>query len=253
MSAFSAESNFAMPVTPSGKGGRRYGETPRHATLKVLAYDWARGQGFSLVAPEVAFPHRRFRVDVAACLPAIKAPSRPPVQSLDVVLKAAAVFECKQVRSDLVRDNKERRELRAELTRLEARRLRLESLLQLHLPHLAKGESLFPEFDCYALEQHRHAGYTQLLSRIAVLKRALVHCTKFDRLLAYGVANLHYLVVEKDVLAAEELPPGWGLLVRRDDALELVSKPTWQPLGVEAQVIFLQRLAAAATGRRTAG
>jgi hypothetical protein len=37
---------------------------------------------------------------------------------------------------------------------------------------------------------------------------------------------------------------GWGLLVKRDDQLELVSKPVWQPLGVEEQLVFLQRIAA---------
>src|SRR5258708_31788321 len=90
-----------------GRATRR-GETSNHATLKVLASSWARDQGMSLVAPEVSFPHRKFRVDVAACCPVRKAPSRKLVTSITSILKVAAVFECKQVRSDLVRDNKKR-------------------------------------------------------------------------------------------------------------------------------------------------
>ncbi len=110
-------------------GPRRTGETPRHLGLKALAAQWALGQGLSFVAPEVSFPHRRFRVDLAACAPTRKAPSRKPVPHLSSVLKAAVVFECKQVRGDLIRDNKRRALLSERLKTLEARRQRLEALL----------------------------------------------------------------------------------------------------------------------------
>src|SRR5271155_5526759 len=136
----------------------RRGETPRHIGLKALAMKWALKEGLSFVAPEVSFPHRRFRVDVAACAPTRKAPSRRPVAHLSSVLKAAVVFECKQGRGDLIRDNKRRALLDERLKTLEARRIRLETLLNLHLPHLANGEALFPEFDSYRLREHRHTG-----------------------------------------------------------------------------------------------
>jgi hypothetical protein len=80
---------------------KRPGETTRHLGLKALAVQWAWAQGLPIVAPEVSFPHRRFRVDVAACSPARKVPSRKPVAHLASLLKAAVVFECKQVRGDL--------------------------------------------------------------------------------------------------------------------------------------------------------
>src|ERR1700677_1039072 len=92
----------ASPVSKRG------GETPRHLGLKALAAEWAVGQGLVFVAPEVSFPHRRFRVDVAACAPTRNVPSRMPVSHLSSVLKAAVIFECKQVRGDLIRDNKRR-------------------------------------------------------------------------------------------------------------------------------------------------
>lgn len=122
----------------------RRGETARHLDLKELAVNWAFQQGFALVAPEVAFPHWRFRVDVAACAPARKAPSRVQVSSVSSVLKAAVVFECKQGRGDLIRDNKRRQLLTERVNTLEARRIRLESLLQLHLPHLSNGKAFSP-------------------------------------------------------------------------------------------------------------
>lgn len=219
------------------------GETSKHSSLKALAIAWAREQGMSIAAPEVSFPHRKFRVDVAGCCPARKAPSRKPVKSLDVVLKAAAVFECKQVRSDLIRDNKQRDVLSCRLKMLEERRARMESLLQVHLPHLANGESLLPEFDSYRFRQYRHEGYRKLVKNIATAKKGLLVGTKFDRLFSYRLANLHYLVVEEALIETHELPVGWGLLVRQGEKLLLVGKPTWRDIGVEEQLVFLQRIA----------
>ena len=223
---------------------KRSGETPRHLGLKALAAEWAAGQGLLFVAPEVSFPHRRFRVDVAACAPTRKAPSRKPVSHLSSVLKAAVIFECKQVRSDLIRDNKRRAFLSERLMTLEARKHRLETLLHVHLPHLANGDALFPEFDSYRLREHSHAGYQKLLREIRVAKRGVLDGTKFDRLLSYRVANLHYLVAEEKLIETHEVPTGWGLLLRRGDRLELLVEPLWQTIGVEEQVIFLQRMTA---------
>jgi len=220
------------------------GETIHHSNLKALALAWACEQGMALAAPEVSFPHRRFRVDVAACCPARKVPARKPAPSISSVLKAAAVFECKQVRSDLIRDNKRRAETVARLKTLESRRVRLENLLQLHLPHLANGEMLFPEFDSYRLREHRHEGYQKLVRHIGMAKKGIIDGTKFDRFFSYRMANLHYLVVEDALLDSTELPTGWGLLVREGDALRLAEKPTWQEIHVESQLVFLQRIAA---------
>lgn len=223
------------------------GETLKHSSLKTLALAWARTQGMSLAAPEVSFPHRKFRVDVAACTPTRKVPSRLPVASITTVLKAAAVFECKQVRSDLIRDNKRRAQMSSRLKLLEERRTKLEALLQVHLPHLARGESLFPEYDSYRLTENKHEGYRRLLRQIAIAKSGLFEGTKFDRLTSYLVANLHYLVVEEELLEAHEVPVGWGLLVRTGEELRLVSKPVWQDIPVEVQLVFLQRIAARKT------
>ena len=223
---------------------KRRGETPGHLGLKGLAAQWAFEQGLSFVAPEVSFPHRRFRVDVAACAPTRKVPSRKAVPDVSSVLKAAVVFECKQGRGDLIRDNKRRALLSERLKTLEARKQKLESLLHVHLPHLADGESLFPEFDSYRLREHDHAGYKKLLREMRIAKRGVFDGTKFDRLLSYRVANLHYLVAEENLIESHELPMGWGLLIRRDDGLELVAKPVWQTIGVEEQLVFLQRISA---------
>jgi len=56
--------------------------------------------------------------------------------------------------------------------------------------------------------------------------------------------NLHYLVAEPGLLGGQEVPVGWGLLVRRGNSLELVVKPVWQAIGIEEQAVFLPRMTA---------
>jgi hypothetical protein len=222
---------------------RRGGETPAHFSLKEMAVAWAREQGFGIAKKEVSIPHRKFRVDAAACAPVRKAPPRTAPSVLTEVLKAAVVFECKQARPDLRRDSLHRETLREKVRLLTERKIALENLLQLHLPHLANGESLFPEFDSYRLRENRHRGFERLSNDLRRTKAAIMGATKFDRLLQYRVANLHYLVVEENLMTVDETPLGWGLLVRRDNALQIAQKPTWQDIGVVEQLIFLQRLA----------
>ncbi len=219
------------------------GETKNHLGLKTLALAWAAERGMSLGAPEVSFPHRRFRVDAAACLFQREVSARPPSQTLASVLKTAVVFECKQVRSDLIRDTKQRKALTRRLESMEQRRKELEALLKIHHPHYANGESLFQEFDSYRLEECQHKGYRKLLREIAIAQKGLIKGTKFDRLLSYRMANLHYLVVEDKLLKAHEIPTGWGLLVRRDETLVLAAQPIWQDIATEEQLVFLQRIA----------
>jgi hypothetical protein len=234
--------NAANPTSPLPRG-----ETSRHADLKTLALNWAGSQGMTISAPEVGFPHLRLRVDVAACCPARKAPSRTPVSTISSVLKTAVIFECKQARSDLIRDNKRHDLVAARLKSLDARRQRLETLLRIHLPHLANGETLFPEFDSYRLREIRHQGYQKLVNHIRTARMSLIKGTKFDRLLRYHVANLCYLVVEEHLIETHETPTDWGLLARTGEGLRLIVQPVWHDIGVEQQLLFLQRIAARKT------
>ena len=82
------------------------------------------------------------------------------------------------------------------------------------------------------------------MREIRVAKRGVLKGTKFDRLLSYKVANLHYLVAEEKLIETYEVPVGWGLLLRRGDNLELIREPVWQAIGVEEQLVFLQRISA---------
>lgn len=228
---------------PSGISPAPKGETERHKGLKDLAVRWAKQNGLKLVAKEVSFPHNRFRVDVAAFRPHHKIPSK--IQ-LTGDLGITAVFECKQSRSDLIKDSKNQEKALARLKALVQRKAKLESLLKIHCPHLARGEFLFPEFDNYAFESLEHETHRRVMRQIRETQSALSYKTKFDRMFRYKLANLHYLVLEQGIIKAHEVPLGWGLLIRRnEDSLELVEAPALQAISIPMQVFFLQRMAAA--------
>jgi hypothetical protein len=187
------------------------GESTAHVQLKRLALAWAQANGLPLCATEVRVPKSGFRADVAAS-------SRGPAPK-------TAIFECKQARSDLLKDAHAEAATRELLTTLTERRRTMESLFQTHRPDLRRCEALWPEYDTWDFGQLEHSGYQRLLVELDRVQRRVVRGTKFSKLFRYRAADFLYLVVEDGIFAEAEVPAGWGLLCRRGDELELRRRP----------------------------
>jgi hypothetical protein len=213
----------------------RRGETEAHRRLKRLAVLWAQAQGYSACAVEVTLPRCRYRADVAA----YRARGDEP--------GATAVFECKQVRSDLRRDNCCSATARARLETISRRRQVLEKHLRVHYPTLRGGESLFPEFDSHDFAAIEHHSYRRVLAQLAALQKQIRTGTKFECLTRYRSANLFFLVVPEKLFRESEVPVGWGALVETDGALVLRIKPAWHDNSAENRLRFLHRIAMAGT------
>lgn len=216
---------------------RPRGETEKHRDLKRRAAVWAQAQGYGVCAIEVRVPRSSFRADVAAC--AFPKPPHLP--------QRCAIFECKQARSDLLRDSAAET---ATLRRLQAaveRRTRLEQLLGLHLPDLRKGESLFAECDSYDFEAIQHEGWRRVRREEARLQARLFAHTKFDRLARYACADFCYLVVAPGIMQAHEAPANWGILEACDDGLGLLRPPERLPVTDAARLALFAAIARAAT------
>lgn len=205
-------------------------ETEAHARLKRLAVVWAQQQGYTAVGIEVRLPKSAYRVDVTGWQPG-----------------ATAVWECKQARADFLKDSYAADKVGDRLKQLDVRRQKLEELLKVHFPSLRKGESLFDEFDAVNLTGLEHDTYNRVVREMEVLQRRLFGKTKFDKLRRYLCANLNYLVVEPGILAAHEVPAGWGLLMRHENELILERKPVWQETAEADRLRLLQRIAVAGT------
>lgn len=216
--------------------GTRAGETEAHHRLKRRCLLWAQAQGFSACAVEVSLPRCRYRADVAAYRPSTDA-------------GVTAIFECKQTRCDLRRDNCCTSDTRSRLDTICRRRRVLEKHLRIHYPNLRISDSLFPEFDSHDFQAIGHRSYSRVLRELNALQNRLYDCTKFERLVRYGCANLFFLVLTSEVFDEAEIPVGWGALIESDDSLVLTRKPVWHDIRKEHSLAVLQRIAMAGTRR----
>lgn len=213
----------------------RSGETEAHRRLKRLAVLWAQAQGYAACAVEVSLPRCRYRADVAG----YRARGSEP--------GVTAIFECKQVLADLRRDNCCSSAARERLQTVSRRRQLLEKHLRVHYPTLARGDSLFPEFDTVDFGAIGHASYTRVVRELCALQKRLSKSTKFDCLTRYRSANLFYLVVPNELYRESEIPVGWGALVETDGALQLRQQPVWHESAAASRLLLLQRIAIAGT------
>ena len=235
----------------------RRGETAAHLLLKRLALFWAQKQGYHSCAYEVSLPNCRYRADLAAYMPSrgkikVRAhdPALPALTHKIMVchtLGSTAIFECKQARSDFLKDSRNTRELLKELKDLRERRVELERTLRVHYPSLRVSDSLFQDFQSHDFGELPHENYQKVLARIALLQNRLFNQTKFDTLVRYRCGNLFYVVAEDGIFEPHEIPLNWGLLVRRADRLELREKPVWQNLEDHERLALLHKLAASGT------
>ena len=211
------------------------GETAAHRRLKRLAVLWAQIQGYSACAVEVSLPQCRYRADVAG------------YRARGDEAGATAIFECKQVLSDLRRDNCCSSSTRERLETVNKRRQVLEKHLRVHYPTLRGGDSLFAEFDSHDFTAIGHQTYTRVLRELGTLQNRIRGATKFECLTRYRCANLFYLVLPNELYREAEIPVGWGALVETDQALTVRRKPLWHENSAEQRLRFLQRIAQAGT------
>jgi hypothetical protein len=218
---------------------RASGESEMHRLLKDQTFLWAYERGFRCCAMEVRAPRSRFRVDVAA----IRLDRRRGEPTI-------AVFECKQSREDLDRDNQRQSELRVTLKALQERRDKLEGLLGVHYPSLRTSDSLFPEWATFDFSSLDHAAYRRTIQQITRIHRQLFDHTKFELMSQYKLGNLRYLVTTPGLLDEDEVPLGWGLLEMDGEAVVIEKCVPTRCSGVEMQE-WLERIAKAATLQNT--
>jgi hypothetical protein len=213
-------------------------ETQAHHNLKRLALIWAQRQDYAVCGHEVRLPRSNYRADLAAYRPSRKGG-----------VATTAVFECKQSRSDFLKDSHAAELVLKQLAPLEERRRKLEELLGMHLPSLRKGEALFQEYDAFDFSGLEHKTYRRVLREIQVLQNRLYGKTKFDKISRYGIANLCYLVIDDGILKDHEVPLNWGVLAHQNGQLQLQRKPVWQKVATDLQAQLLIQIAKTGTRR----
>ena len=223
-----------MSATPSSLRG----ESAAHRELKRLALAWALHHRLVLAATEVRLPRSNYRADVAAATPRTFAANA-----------FTAVFECKVSRADFLRDSAPEVGAEVAIARLSERLISLRALIGSHRPDLRRSEELFSEFDAFDLRGLRHRTHDELESELRLAQRKLHECTKFAKLGRWRAASLLYVVAEDGLFVPYEVPDGWGLLVRREGALELDLKPCLRDTTPNERFALVERIAAISSGR----
>ena len=190
-----------MAVVASTTPPARSVESTAHRELKRLATEWALTQRLPLLGCEVRVPRSPYRADLVAA-------SRCPQGETGVV----ALFECKQARSDFLRDEANEPEVRRTAEELAARARELRGLIAGHRPDLRRGESLFPEFDEYDLRGLKHDTLEKIERALEVCQHKILRSLKFARLHRYHAADHLYLVTVRGLIEPHEVPSGWGWL-----------------------------------------
>ena len=200
-------------------------ETHRHLELKRIAAAWLLARGWLAVAPEVTAPIPRFRLDVAGYGEGRREPTeagkRPPAEPRTIAI------ECKQARSDFIRDSREQERLLREREMLEQRCVFLEQThVRHHEPHLRQsGGSLFAEMEEWDFTGSQLASYRESMERLTRVEQALYRETKFCTMARYRLADELYVMAPPGVVTRRELPRGWGLMVCPEALLKGKPRP----------------------------
>ena len=206
-------------------------ETFAHLELKRIAVAWLARLGCKAIATEVVCPISRYRVDVAGWLDhadgemlSAGGTSRGVAAHLfgNGRKKSSAgpkrprtiVIECKQSRSDFIRDDHDSEQLRRRLESLSKTREKIErDLIPRHEPHLRQSEtSLFSELETWDYAASSMATYRKVLRDIRQTQKKLYGQTKFCMMHRYRLADHFFLFTPSGLLKRRDLPEGWGHL-----------------------------------------
>ena len=206
-----------MGMKPSSEAEVKRSESAAHLWLKDAALSWAVAAGYDVAAKEVRIPRSSYRADVVALKTTLKGGAK---------ITRTVIFECKQSRADLTKDSRSVQRTLDQLRELEARKHKLDTLLGTHYPSLRTSDELFNEFTVPVdVQSLGHQSYAQTTKKIEVLKNRLYGKTKFDKLIQYQNADLHYLVTTAELLETHEIPAGWGHLEQHGETLVLKKQP----------------------------
>lgn len=192
-------------------------ETAAHFALKGFAMALLSQQGCRAIAVEVRCPISRYRIDVAGWQDiALPGGERDPnrAQAYPRRCDPRTIFiECKQSRTDYLRDRKQLESLLSQRELLYRQKSEIEEReLKTHEPALRReGESLFPAMDEWDFSAARSPRYRTVLAKIARLERQLTGSTKFWSLAHHKLADHMLIATPVGMLRPEELPTGWGL------------------------------------------
>lgn len=189
-------------------------ETLAHRRLKEFAVAFLRERGCLAVATEVRCPISRYRVDVAGYCDSERITNDNGRSVRKRCDPYTIVIECKQSRSDFLRDNERKDDLLAYRKDLHCiRRSIEEERVKKEEPNLRKsGSALFAELEEWDFSKSKLPSYRKIIAQLRLLDKKIYGHTKFHLLKQYQLADYLFIAAPRGMIRRCEIPPGWGLL-----------------------------------------
>ncbi len=187
-------------------------ETAAHMCLKRLSIGWLRSQGYLAAAIEVRSPIAQWVLDVAGWRDSWW--DAATEQRIKLDCPQTIIIECKQSRSDFLRDSRRHDLLLALRERYKGIRRSIEEhRIKTLEPQLRRGESsLFADMDEWDFAASRLPAYRRTIEKLERIDARVHGQTKFFRIARYALADALYIAAPKGMIARGELPSGWGLI-----------------------------------------
>ena len=191
----------------------------------------------------------RIRADVAAFW---SRPSRNPHgEGPSRILTPArtAVYQCYADRDAFWPDASRSEQILPRLQQFRSEMAELEDRIRREEPELRADGTLFEELAEWRYDRSRNPEYHRLRRQIDRAEHALYCGTKFERVRSADLADRLYLAVPADLIGADELADGWGLLWVHDDlSVALVAEAEPRECLPANRLHLVQNIAAAAAG-----
>ncbi len=197
--------------------------------LRKAVVAWLAAQQINGLALDVPTRMKRIRADVAGFWNKTMRSGKVPGNSALYVPCQTIVVQCHNRRSQCWPDSHNSTKIFTELLQLKEQKSKFEDEIRHDEPHLRETSSLFDEFSHWHYERSTHAEYPKLLQQISKAEAAVYKGTRFEALGRSGVADFLYLAVPENLIQANELATGWGLLsVKKDFSIEVILKAKTQ-------------------------
>ncbi len=181
----------------------------QRALLRWLLTQEAPPAGMALDVPTRVV---RFKADVGAFWNISKANPHDEGPSKVLQPTAATLIQCYTEREECWTDCTRTDEIMPRLEELREQRSELEAVIRNTEPALRDPHTLFEEYAEWHYENSQNKTYHAVHRQIERLEHALLEGTKFEQIRGAGVADFLYLAVPENLVTADELADGWGLL-----------------------------------------
>lgn len=204
-----------------------YGSSPSTAPYKYINFKraiiaWLMKDSPSGIGITVPTRFSKYRADIAAFW-------SKPVKGKCLMPAKTVIIETRLNRDECWPECSGKEDILAELKAKKEDKRKLEAEIRKTEPELKDTDNLFNEYESWNYLKSGNKKYHKCLRKIEDLEHSLYKGSRFEQIRRAHVANQLYLAVPANIVHADELADGWGLIfVHSNLKAEIVKESeTW--------------------------